>query len=92
MYKCYDRNTNSSKRSTKGIPHNIDLELSQFKSCLLNTAPRELVEINSLRKDHNNKMCRMKTQKRGLSDIFVKLRVAKDKITCTPLEIDGKFI
>ena len=45
-----------------------------------------------MRKDKNYKMSRFTQEKVGLSDIYVKHHVAMDKVTCTPLKINGKYI
>lgn len=92
MYICYDRNSDTTKRSTKGIPHSIKVELDRFKECLLNTGEQHFVKINSLRHDPKHQMCRMTTQKRGLSDIFIKLQVGEDKISCLPLRQNGTIL
>ena len=93
MYKCHDRTTKTDKRSTKGIPHSIKIEMEQFKACLLQTNYKpHFVELNSLRLDANKQMCRTSTYKKGLSDIFIKLHVSSDKISCSPLSINDKYL
>ena len=46
------------------------------------------VRIQSLRLDHTRTMARITQIKKGLTDLFVKFRVADDKITCDPLVLD----
>ena len=64
-----------------------------FRNVLLDsTFPVQKVEINSLRLTKNKDMSRTKTVKNSLSDIFLKMRVSSDAITCEPLTKDGKLM
>ena len=53
---------------------------------------RHKIQISTLRKDKMYKMSRFTQEKIGLSDIYVKHHVAEDKITCSPIQINGKYI
>ena len=67
--------------------------MDTFLSVLLDpTFPIQQVEINSLRLNKNKEMSRMKTLKNSLSDIFLKMRVHSDAVTCEPLVKDGKIM
>jgi len=92
MYICYDDEKNCEKRSSKGIPHSVKINLEQYKKCLFNEGEKHMFPAQSLRLDKNKQMCRMTTQKAGLSDLFVKMHVSNDKITCKPIQLDGKTI
>ena len=65
-----------------------------FQSVLLDeNTPRQRVTLNSLRLNRNKEMTRMRMEKSSLSDIFVKLQVLADKITCVPLrDQSGKLL
>ena len=75
----------------KGIPHSIPLELMLYRDVLYNDE-RHKIQISTLRKDKMYKMSRFTQEKIGLSDIYVKHHVAEDKITCSPIQINGKYI
>ena len=94
MYQGYDPKTESVKKSTKGVPTRNKFATQLFQSVLLDeTTPRQKVTINSLRLTRDKEMCRMKMEKSSLSDIFVKMQVLADKITCTPLrDLNGKIL
>jgi len=34
----------------------------------------------------------MSVEKASLSDVFVKMQVAEDKISCSPLKLNGKYV
>ena len=92
-YQCLDMDNNDIKKSTKGIPHKNEFEMKLFENVLLDeTLPRQTIEINSLRRDRFKEICRMNIEKTSLSDIFIKMQVQPDKITCKPLEIAGKIL
>ena len=80
------------KRSSKGIPHSIDLELDQFRDVLFGGVRSHKVDIQCLRVTRDKKMARLNINKRGLNDIFCKMHVASDKVTCTPLTLNGEFL
>ena len=64
-----------------------------FQDVLLDEAtPRQTVTINSLRRDQTKEMFRMQITKTSMSDVFLKMQVQNDKITCKPLEIAGKIL
>ena len=72
---------------TKGLPHNIDVVMDNFKACL-EDGTRFDVTIQSLTRKRNV-MSRVATTKRGLNRVFCKFRVQADGVSCRPLEIDG---
>ena len=94
MYQGYDPERDDIKKSTKGVPTRNKFKMKLFQSVLLdNTTPRQRVTINSLRLNRNKEMTRMRMEKSSLSDIFVKLQVLADKITCAPLrDQSGKIL
>ena len=90
---CYD--TSETKDGRKGIPKWAELTMNDFRETLYHdNKDRNVVEVKSLRLDRQNKqMTRTTTRKAGLSGVHVKLRVATDRITCTPLVLpNGKYI
>ena len=93
MYQGFDRTKNDTKKSTKGIPHINDYSIETWLSVLLNSEyPKQSVVINSLRLNRNKEMSRMKMQRSSLNDIFLKMQVQQDKVTCTPLMKNKKFL
>ena len=94
MYQGYDPERDNIKKSTKGVPTRNKFKMKLFQSVLLDEqTPRQKVTINSLRLNRNKEMTRMRMEKSSLSDVFVKLQVLADKITCTPLrDQNGKLL
>ena len=81
------------KRSTKGIPKDIQVDFDSMLECLKGrTIENNTFQLRLLRKQSNHLVCRASTTKRFLSDVFFKMRVGDDKITCSPLEEDGKIL
>ena len=92
-YQCYDVDKNEIKKSTKGIPHSFKFSMDTFQRVLLDEEmPRQTVEINSLRRNLQKEMTRQKMEKTCLSDIFVKMQTSSDKISCTPLTVNGEYL
>ena len=93
MYQCHNAETDEMKRSSKGVPHRTRFEMDTFKSVLLDeNAPQTTVQLNSLRKNKNQQMTHVTLEKKALSDIFLKLQVQPDKITCKPLTLNNKYL
>ena len=93
MYQGFDQTSNSTKKSTKGIPHVNSYEIETWLSVLLDSEfPKQSVTINSLRLNRNKEMSSMKYQRSSLGDIFLKMQVQSDKVTCTPLMKNKKFL
>jgi hypothetical protein len=93
MYQCYCHDKDEVKKSTKGVPHSNKFAMDMFKDVLLDqSTPIQKVNINSLRLNKLKQISRISTMKTSLSDIFVKMRVADDKITCSPLMKDGQIL
>ena len=93
MYQCYDVENDDLKKSTKGIPHANDFPMEIFRDVLLdNDCPRQTVQINSLRRNRAKEMARMTLEKTSLSDVFVKMQVSDDKVSCTPLKLNGEYV
>ena len=92
LYQCFCNDKQEKKRSTKGLPHCTDLEMDLFKDVLFGSNSAHRMEINSLRLNQNKQMTRMTTTKNGLSDIFLKMRVSEDKISCSPLTLNGELL
>ena len=91
-YYAVNLDTELSKRSSKGIPHSIDLTMSQYREQLFNPTQPHQIEMHSLRLNKDKKMARFKFNKRGLSDLFYKLAVQPDKITCNPLTVNNSYL
>jgi hypothetical protein len=93
MYQCFCRQKNEVKKSTKGVPHNNNFATQMFIDVLLDeTTPKQTVDIHSLRLNREKEISRISMTKTSLSDVFVKMRVEDDKITCRPLTRDGVLI
>ena len=76
---------------SKGIPHTEDLRTEAYLQTLYSKGSH-YVTLRSLRLNKNREMSRVTTVKRGLSDIFVKFRVADDGITCLPLMKNNEYL
>ena len=74
-----------------GIPKAVVLTEEAFRSTLFEGTPYN-VPVNSFMLNSDNRMARIQCIKRGLSDSCTKVTVSADKISCTPLMKDGKFI
>ena len=93
MYQGFDGKTGEIKKSTKGIPHCNSFEMETWLSVLFDESfPLQSVEINSLRLNRNKEMSRMQCQRSSLNDVFLKMQVNSDKVTCTPLMKNGQFL
>ena len=53
---------------------------------------RHKVSMTCLRLNSEKNMSRFSFDKKGLSDLFYKLRVADDGITCSPLIENGQYL
>lgn len=105
-YFAYNAESNENKRGSKvviisnlkffkiiqGIPHRIPLELKNFREVLYGVCDDHNVQLSTLRLDKNRKMSRFTQHKQGLSDLYVKHQVLPDKISCTPISLNGKFL
>lgn len=92
-YLALNVESDEMKRSSKGIPHRVKLQMDQYRDVLLqNNEERHKVPMKCLRLTNDKKMARYSFEKRGLSDLFFKLRVADDGITCSPLTEDGEYL
>ncbi|CAG5104401.1 Oidioi.mRNA.OKI2018_I69.chr1.g1235.t1.cds [Oikopleura dioica] len=94
LYLGIDPEKDVNKRSSKGIPHNVEIEFEAMLNCLKGVNLEEnKFQLTALRRQPSNGLvCRTSTSKRLLSDVFFKLYVNNDKITCTPLSKDGKLL
>lgn len=92
MYQGFDTHE-GIKKSTKGIPHLHEYSMETWLSVLLDSSfPQQSVVINSLRLNYEKVMSRMKMQRNSLSEIFLKMQVQSDRISCTPLQKNGKYL
>ena len=93
MYQGFDKTSNSTKKSTKGIPHSNNFSIETWLSVLMDqNFPQQSVTINSLRLNRFKEMSRMKYERLSLSDVFLKMQVQSDKVTCTPLMKNKKLL
>ena len=93
MYQGQDGTSGSIKKSTKGIPHSNQYTMDTWLGCLLDESfPKQSVTINSLRLNRKKEMSRMKCQRAALSDVFVKMHVSDDKISCSPIKINNEYL
>ena len=80
------------KRSSKGIPHKTPLDINRYKNVLFDDDSHR-VTIPHLRLSKEKKMMSCVLEKRGLTDIHIKMRVHDDQVTCSPLcDKNGKFL
>ena len=75
----------------KGVPKSIKLELQTYLNILLDEEHHE-VEMRTLQMNKNKKMTRQHKLKKGLSDISVKVHVEDDRITCSGLKQNNKYL
>ena len=67
--------------------------MESFISTLLNPTQKEdLVHFESLRLNKEKQMSRKQITKIGLSDIFTKMQVSDDIVTCSPLKLNGQLL
>ncbi|CAG5101819.1 Oidioi.mRNA.OKI2018_I69.chr1.g14.t1.cds [Oikopleura dioica] len=93
MYFGYDEENKQTKRSTKGVPHNHELKLQEFLDCLNETVTTSnTCKVRMLRSTNDNIVKRISIEKKVLSNIFVKLRVMSDGVTCKPLTLNGEIL
>ena len=93
MYQGFDGSTGNTKKSTKGIPHVNSFTMDTWLSVLLDESfPKQSVQINSLRLNRKKEMSRMSCHRSCLSDIFLKMQVQADKVSCTPLMQNNQFL
>ena len=76
---------------SKGVPHSANLELDMYLRRLY-MGESFYVELESLRLNKHKEMARIVTSKNCLSDLFVKFHVAHDKVTCSPLKLNGEYL
>ena len=80
------------KRSSKGIPAKVKLTSQRYIDVLLNNR-EDHVTFESLRKDRkNNKMTHTNLTKKGLSNVCLKVFVAEDGVTCSPLQKENVYL
>ena len=90
---AHDYATGDEKRGTKGIPHSIPILMDHFRSVLYQTCDeRHTVSYNTLSLNKEKSMCRTAMFKQGLSDIFMKLAVSPDRVTCSPIKVNDEYI
>ena len=90
MYFGFDTESNEVKRSTKGVSHDQKLTLDEFIACLENRMTgTNRFTMRNLRTVNDHTVKRTSTEKTILSDLFIKLRVLADRITCEPLTHNG---
>ena len=93
MYQGLDAPSGEIKKSTKGIPHSNQYSMEIWLGVLLDSSfPQQSVTINSLRLNQKKEMSRMKMLRSSLSDIFLKMHVGNDKISCSPLMQNNKYL
>ena len=73
------------------MPESEILTTQTYLDVLLDQAKHK-VQIRNLRMDRNRQMARQHMDKKGLSDISVKVHVDYDKITCSALKQNGKYM
>ena len=92
MYQGCDTRS-GLKKSTKGIPHANKFQMDTWLGSLLDESfPKQEVTINSLRLNRQKEMSRMCCKRSALSDVFVKMQVQADKVTCTPLMKNNEYL
>ena len=90
--KCYlaQKSDGATKRSSKGVPHSCELTLKNYLDRLYGSTDTYST-LRSLRVV-NQQMSRIHENRKSLSDLFSKFRVQDDKITCSPLTVNNKYL
>ena len=89
-YFVYDQEFDQTKLGSKGVPHSHRLEYKQFYEKLYNS--KELnVEMQTLRLK-KQKMSRVSCIKKALNSTFYKFYLHDDKISLSPLKLNGKYL
>ena len=70
----------------------IICEVMIFEPIFDNSFPKQQVDMTSLRLNRNKEMSRMSMKRSNLSDIFLKMQVQDDKVTCTPLRKNNEYL
>ena len=89
-YFTYDADSEDVKKGTKGVPHSCDLVVKNFLNKLYGQTDHS-VELRSLR-ILGGKMSRTIQERKSLSDLFAKFRVSDDRISCTPLTENNRYL
>ena len=90
-YFSLDEDSQDVKMGSKGIPHSARLTMNMYLETLYGKGSH-YVEMRSLRLNRKRQMTRITGTKRGLSDIFLKYRIADDGITCSPLMKNNEYL
>ena len=91
-YFVEDDLSSDTKRSSKGIPKKVPLTSQRYCDVMFDDA-KDKVQYESLRLDHSKKRMKHTTlTKSGLSNVCLKVRVADDGISCTPLTKNSENI
>ena len=90
-YFSLDEDSQDVKMGSKGIPHSARLTMDMYLETLYGKGSH-YVEMRSLRLNRKRQMTRTTGTKRGLSDIFLKYRIADDGITCSPLMKNNEYL
>ena len=92
-YFAHEFENNLTKRSSKGIPARIELDGDLHRNTLYNTISEpNRFTFENLKLSKNKIMQRSSLDKKGLTDLYFKLCVGNDKISCSPLKLDGQYI
>lgn len=87
---AHDTGNGEKKMGTKGVPHSSDLQMHQFLAKLYDHKSTQ-VPVRGFRMK-NDALVRMTQHKSALSDLYCKLRVADDKISCSSLTTNNKYM
>ena len=90
-YHSINLETNEVKMGSKGIPHRENLRSEAFLETLYGKGSH-YVTMRSLKLNKKREMTRVTMEKRGLSDTYVKFRVANDGVTCLPLMKNNEYL
>ena len=67
--------------------------MEEYKSILYKGhQTKHEIDMKSLRLSRENKMARYTIHKKGLSDLFYKMRVGDDHISCLPLTKNNEYL
>lgn len=89
-YMAYNEEDETTKAGQKGVPTSCKLTMNQFLQKLYHNENTS-INMKSLRSVDGH-MARTSMTKVAISDLFCKFRVSDDKITCTPLTENNKYL
>ena len=92
-YFSINLETNSKKTGLKGVPHAEARKISiqNVLNCLYYNTQFNAI-TRQFRFNAQNQMAYKESNKKALNSVFRKFYVENDRITCSPLQLNGKYL